>query len=227
MSASDQIWYEVERLKNAGLPVVASFGGTAASGGYYVSCGTDHIFAEVTCVTGSIGVIAQVFTMEQLMEKVGIEPVTLVASGSPQKDTANDMFRSWDDNDREKIQIMLDAADDIFNKRVRDGRETRAGDGFDLEAVADGSIFTATQAIENGLVDTIGYLSDAVDQAEKLAGLRTGVADVYWLTEPPTLFGGLGSARGPSLTDRPALDDERIRSTLNDLTAPKVMYLMR
>ena len=92
VTASDQIWHQMGRLQEAGLPVVASFGSVAASGGYYVSCGADHIIAEETSVTGSIGVIAQVFTMEQLMEKVGVQPVTLVASGSPEKDVANDIF---------------------------------------------------------------------------------------------------------------------------------------
>jgi membrane-bound ClpP family serine protease len=58
IAPSDQIWYQVNRMRDAGLPVVASFGGVAASGGYYISCGTDHIVAEPTCITGSIGVIA-------------------------------------------------------------------------------------------------------------------------------------------------------------------------
>src|SRR5690349_9280142 len=63
VTASDEIWYEVNRLKDAGLPVIASYGSVAASGGYYVSCGADHIMAEETCITGSIGVIAQVLTL--------------------------------------------------------------------------------------------------------------------------------------------------------------------
>ncbi|MHC4769006.1 MAG: S49 family peptidase, partial [Planctomycetota bacterium] len=75
IAPSDQIWYQVNRMRDAGLPVVASFGGIAASGGYFISCGTDHIVAEPTCITGSIGVIAQTFILKDLMDKVGIEPV--------------------------------------------------------------------------------------------------------------------------------------------------------
>ena len=84
VTASDEIWYQVQRLKNARLPVVASYGGVAASGGYYVSCGADHIMAQKTSITGSIGVIAQIFTMHGLMDKVGIEPVTRIDTDSPE-----------------------------------------------------------------------------------------------------------------------------------------------
>ena len=73
VTASDQIWHEVGRLQRAGLPVVASYGAVAASGGYYVSCGADHIMAEQTTITGSIGVIAQIMTIEGLLEKVGVQ----------------------------------------------------------------------------------------------------------------------------------------------------------
>jgi protease-4 len=83
VAASDQVWRAVEGWKARGIPVIASFGGTAASGGYYVACGCDSIVAEPTCVTGSIGVIAQMFTLKGLTDEVGIAPVTIVASGSP------------------------------------------------------------------------------------------------------------------------------------------------
>ena len=227
VSASDQIWYQIGRLKDAGLPVVASFGGVAASGGYYVSCGADHIIAEETCVTGSIGVIAQVFTMEQLMEKVGIQPITLVASGSPDKDVANDIFRAWTEQDREKLQVMLDSAYDIFMQRVTEGRDGLVSEDLDLHDAADGSIFTAAQAIEMGLVDEIGYLSNAIDYTEKKSGIRPGGATVFWLTEPPTLFGSFSSTRMAGLKQTGILEADEIRSLVNDLTSPKVMYLMK
>jgi protease-4 len=122
VASSDRIWYEVERLKKAGVPVVASYGGVAASGGYYVSCGADYIVAEPTCITGSIGVIAQVLTLEGLMNKIGIEPVTLVATGSPRKDVANDIFHTWNEDDRQTVVTMLDAAYGTFVNRVSTGR---------------------------------------------------------------------------------------------------------
>ena len=225
VTSSDQIWYEIERLKKKGLPIIASYGGVAASGGYYVSCGADEIVAEPTCITGSIGVIAQIFTFEGLMDKVGIEPVTLVATGSPEKNTANDLFRSWNDKDRQKILTMLDAAYDTFNQRVQDGRKLAITDAATIDALADGSIFTAQAAVTNGLVDRIGYLDDAITRAETAAGLRVGSSTVVFLRQPPSFADVLMAHEQP----RPAslLDADTIRSFVNDLGSPRVMYLMR
>jgi protease-4 len=222
VTASDQIWREVKRLQDSGLPVIASYGSSATSGGYYVSCHADQIFAEETCITGSIGVIAQVLTMEDLMDKVGIEPVTIVASGSPDKDVANNPYRTWNERDREKVGIMIDAAYDIFRRRVEDGRAGKVTGGFD--AVADGDIFTAQQALDNGLIDSIGYLDDAITAAEKAAGIRAGsTIDIYML--PPTLFGdGLLGITHQGKSD--PLSADHIRSVVNDLAAPRVMYMM-
>ena len=225
VTSSDQIWYEIERLKKAGLPIIASYGGIAASGGYYISCGADEIIAEPTCITGSIGVIAQIFTFEGLMDKVGIEPVTLVATGSPEKSTANDLFRSWTDKDRQKVLTMLDAAYDTFNQRVQDGRKTAITDAAKIDALADGSIFTAQTAVDNGLIDGIGYLDDAIVRAEKSAGLRAGASTVVILRQPPSFAEALMAHE----QTRPAnlLDADAIRSFINDLGSPRVMYLMR
>jgi signal peptide peptidase SppA len=125
VSPSDRIWKVVQDWQAKGIPVVASFGGTAASGGYYVACSCDQIVAEPTCITGSIGVIAQMFTLQGLTDKVGIVPMTIVASGSPRKDVANDMFRTWTEQDRAVVQGILDDAYATFTKRVLDGRATQ------------------------------------------------------------------------------------------------------
>ncbi len=229
VTASDQIWYQIGRLKKANRPVVASFGGIAASGGYYVACDADEVVAEETTITGSIGVIAQVLTMEGLMSKVGVEPVTLVASGSPEKDVANDIFRSWNEKDREKIMTMLDAAYDTFLSRVEQGRANAVKErGTEsVRALANGSIYTARQAVESGLVDTIGYLDDAIAASERLAGLATGSARVEIMREPPGLFGTmpLVQSLGAEATSR--LDAEAIRTLVHDLGSPRVMFLMR
>jgi protease-4 len=224
VTASDQIWYEVQRMKDAGLPVIASYGSVAASGGYYVSCGADHIMAEETCITGSIGVIAQILTLEGLMDKVGVKPVTLVAHGSPQKNVANDMFRTWTEEDRAKIITMLDSAYVTFNKRVADGRAKVITDKSKLDALANGSIYTAKQALDGGLIDGIGYLDDAIAHAEKAGGIPTDSATVIMLRKAPTLFGDglLAQSRGPGNS----LNAEAVRTWVNELSAPRMMYLM-
>lgn len=224
VAPSDQIWHEVGRLQRARLPVVASFGGVAASGGYYVACATDHIVAEPTCITGSIGVIAQVLTVESLMAKIGVEPVTMVASGSPEKDVANDIMRAWTEADRSKVQTILDAAYGVFNARVAAGRVRALPDPAAVDAVANGSIFTAEQALANGLVDQIGYLDDAIAVAEQRAGILSGRAEVVELTLPPSLFSANGIL-GQAPSSR-AIDAESIRMMLHELMTPRAMYLL-
>jgi protease-4 len=228
VAASDQIWNEIERLKQAGLPVIASYGGYAASGGYYVSCGADQIVAEPTCITGSIGVIAQVMTLDGLMDKVGIEPVTLVASGSPEKNVANDMFRQWDERDRQRVIAMLDAAYERFSSRVSAGRQSAITDPDKLALLANGSIFTAQQALDNGLIDSIGYLDDAIALAESSAKLASGAGEVVVLRLPAPLFGNglFGSVRAARSGNADWLDAEHIRSFANELSAPRIMYMM-
>jgi protease-4 len=225
IAPSDQIWYQVKRMQDAGLPVVASYGGLAASGGYYISCRADHIVAEPTCITGSIGVIAQTFVLSGLMDKVGIEPVTIMSTASPEKDLGNP-FRPWTEQDHAQYTAMLDAAYDIFNARVRDGRSAVITDSARIDALANGAIYTADEAVKNGLVDAVGYLDDAVAAAESQAGIRAGRATVVILREPAALLGGLLGVQGTEPPRR--LDDaDAIRSLVNELGSTRVMYLMR
>ncbi len=225
VTSSDEIWYEIKRLTDAGYPVIASYGGIAASGGYYISCAADKIIAQPTCITGSIGVIAQIFTLEGLMDKVGIEPVTLIASGSPNKATANDIFRKWDEKDREKVQVMLDEMYNIFNQRVRDGRKTVITSTATVDALSDGSIYTADEAVSNGLIDSVGYLDDAIVAAEKDAGLRTGSAKVVMLRQQPSFMDTIMAKSQTPLNAQ--LDADAIRSFVNDLSSTRIMYLMQ
>ena len=228
VTAADQIWYQVNRLKKANIPVVASYGGVAASGGYYVSCHADEIIAEETCVTGSIGVIARVMTLQGLMEKVGIEPVTLVATDSPRKSVANDTFRTWDEQDRAKVITMLDSAYATFLQRVQEGRGATIGDPSRVRALADGSIYTSQEALEIGLIDGVGYLDDAITAAERQAGVRIGRSRVVVLREPPSLFGGGGPWMQLMSADKAGrLDADAIRALVNDLGSPRLMYMMR
>ena len=225
VAASDRIWYQVRRLRDEGMPVVSSFGGVAASGGYYVSCATDHIIAEPTCITGSIGVIAQTFIFKDLLDKIGIEPVTLISSASPAKDLGNP-FRAWTEEDRTKYRDMLDAAYDIFNQRVRDGRKLVITDPQRINELADGSVYTAAQALNSGLIDGIGYLDDAIAHAEKLAGIATGTASVIVLRQRTSLLDDLLASARTDVRSR-FRNADGIRSLVNELAAPRLMYLLR
>lgn len=225
VTASDEIWHELGRLKTAGLPLIASYGSVAASGGYYVSCDSDFIMAQETSMTGSIGVIAQIMTFGGLMDKMGVEPVTLVAHGSPQKSIANDTFREWTEKDREQVLGMLDSAYDTFHARVKQGRGNVITDPAVLSEIANGSVFTARDALANGLIDGIGYLDDAIAQAEKAASLPPGGASVMMLGQRPTLFGSVPFLESAPPQWRGPLDGEQIRSLVNDLGSVRLMYL--
>lgn len=247
VSPSDRMWRNVERLKAAGLPVVASYGGVAASGGVYVSCGADMIVCEPTAMTGSVGVIASVLTFGELMEKVGVKPETLVATGSPRKADANDVYRAWDSTDKSVVQGMLDHSYALFVDRVMAGRSSKVADPAKLREALDGRVVTADQAKELGLVDSIGYLDDAIAEAERRASLPASGAAVIRLFEPAPFFGGslLGaSADAPTPTvetrlrdairlfeqDRSAgraVDSGTLRELLDDLTTPRLEYRLR
>jgi protease-4 len=226
VSASDRIWKVVQDWQASGIPVIASFGGVAASGGYYVACSADQIVAEPTCITGSIGVIAQMFTLQGLTDKVGIAPMTIVASGSPRKDVANDMFRTWNEQDRAVVQGILDDAYATFTKRVLDGRAIQFSDLSDVQQVADGSVYTAQKALDAGLIDSIGYLEDAIAVAERFAGLTPGVAPVTRLARPAGLFDNPFGASAPALGAAPLgqLGSRDLRDLAADLAQPRVMY---
>jgi protease-4 len=226
VTASDETWHQIERLRQNGLPVVASYGAVAASGAYYISCSADHIMAQQTCITGSIGVMAQIMTFQGLLDKVGVEPVTLVASDSPKKDIANDIFRTWNEEDRAEIIAMLDASHELFRTRVREGRSEAIHDSAHLDALTDGSVFTADQALSYKLIDGIGYLDDAIAQAEQLAGIGAGRATVMALRERPVFLGGLPFLQVETDARTELLDPERIRSLVNELRTVRLMYRM-
>src|SRR5262245_56996769 len=132
VSGSDRIWREVEMLRRSGKPVVASLGGTAASGGYYVAAPADQVIAEPTTLTGSIGVITEIPNLEGLMDKLGVEMQT-VATGR-WKDSGS-MFRPMTEDERRRWRTMLDDAYRRFVRIVARGRRLGIAE---VEALADG-----------------------------------------------------------------------------------------
>jgi protease-4 len=174
-SASDTLYREILRFKRErGIPVIAQLMGVAASGGYYVALAADRIVAQPTTVTGSIGVIFGGVNLTGLMEKVGIENQTLVSG--PYKD-AGSMIRRMTPEERAQLQSVLDDLFLRFVSVVENGRP-----GLDPETIgrlADGRIYSAAQARENGLVDEVGDLTDAVMAAEAAAGLETSRVITY------------------------------------------------
>ncbi len=164
--ASDQIWYAVERAKQAGKPVVVSMGQLAASGGYYIAAGANYIFAEPTTLTGSIGVLGGKIVLDQTFNMVGynVEPV---AVGGPYT-LAYSSVQSFTPEQRKAFHDAMARTYADFTSIVAKGRK------LPLEKVlkiARGRVWTGAQAKENGLVDGFGGLRDAIAKARELAGI--------------------------------------------------------
>lgn len=225
VSASDQIWNALMQYKKqANIPVIASFGGVAASGGYYIASASDYIVAQPTCITGSIGVIAQAFTLDRLMDKIGVTPETIVSTDSTKKDSLSS-FRPWTDADRNELRGILDTAYERFIKIVDDARPDLERD--DVRKLATGEPYTTQQAIKNKLVDAQGYLDDAITKAIAMAGLPTGSDPKITVVQKHNPFSFLEPMGHQSTPDMSAMmDSEKIRGMAGELSMPRLEYRM-
>lgn len=163
--ASDAIWRAVERVKAAGKPVVVSMGGVAASGGYYVATGADSIWAEPTTLTGSIGVISTKPDVSGLLDRLGMTTTQLRRGRMAGADS---VLRGWDPLERARREALVGEIYATFVDRVATGRgmTTEA-----VEAVAGGRVWSGVDAREEGLVDELGGLMEAIDHARVLADI--------------------------------------------------------
>ena len=186
IAPTQEILWAIEEVKEA-KPVVVSMGGTAASGGYYISTKADKIVALPTTMTGSIGVISQVMNVEGLLEKLGIEVGTF--KGGKYKDMYSG-FREMTPEEAEIMQGMIDEYYEQFIDVVAEGRGLGKEEVRDL---ATGQIYTGTAAKELGLVDALGGLDTATELAMELAGIEAARVEYY---QPPriTLLSLLGFA---------------------------------
>ncbi len=213
VSASDRIYNEILKYRNEkGKPVVAFMQGVAASGGYYVSVGSDKIVAEPTVITGSVGVIAGHFVLQELLEeKLGIQPV--IFKSGRKKDWPSP-FQPVTEEQRQYIQDkLITPAYERFVQIVDEGRPSLTL--ADVKRLADGSIYSAQEALDEKLIDEIGYLDEAIEQVKLLAGIDE--AQVVEYRKPFSLADFLHSSSQSFLK----ID----RSALYELGTPQVLYL--
>ena len=162
---SELIWREIELTKKV-KPVVVSMGNVAASGGYYISCNANTIFAEPSTITGSIGVFGLLPNLNEVGKNIGInaEQVRTHKNAS-----GYSVFEPLDENFK---GVVLESIEDVYStflKRVADGRKMTTEQ---VDAIAQGRIWTGTDAVKNGLVDKIGGLNDAIKHAATLAKIK-------------------------------------------------------
>ncbi len=177
--ASEQIWHEIELLK-AEKPVVISMGGMAASGGYYISCGANKIFAEPSTLTGSIGIFGMIPDGTELItEKLALH-FDVVKTNKHADFGAPAMFgmlgRNFTDDESALMQAEIERGYDLFISRVAEGRGISKDS---VDAIGQGRVWTGEQAIKLGLVDELGNLNDAIEEASKLANLEEYSVDTY------------------------------------------------
>lgn len=176
VTASDILYNEIRRFRTrTGIPVVALMMGISTSGGYYIASACDRILAHPSTITGSIGVISIFPNIEELFDKVGVK-MTVIKSGQ-MKDSGSP-FRDMSEDERAVFQEIVDGFHDNFIQAVIAGR----GDNLSetkLRHLADGRIYTAPQALDAGLIDRIGYFSDALSETCELAGIAEAGVVAY------------------------------------------------
>lgn len=166
VTASDILYHEINRFKErSGAKIVAVMMGLAASGGYYVALPADFILAHPTTVTGSIGVIFMRPDVSGLMNKVGVS-ITVNKSG-PNKDIGSPFRPATEEEER----ILQSHIEDLAARFLTLVARHRNLTGEAKAAIASAGIYTADEALLLGLVDRIGYLDEAIEQAIKMAGL--------------------------------------------------------
>lgn len=164
--ASENILHSYLELKKAGKPIIVSMGDVAASGGYYIAMAGDAVFAEENTITGSIGVYRlRPSTQELLEDKMGITHDTIQTG---QFSTAFNLSTAPSAAEAQYLQKETERTYQTFLKRVADGRNMPVEE---VHKVAQGRVWTAERAKENGLVDEIGGLEDAIALAAEKAGL--------------------------------------------------------
>lgn len=169
---AQEILREVEKVKLK-KKIVASLGTLAASGGYYIACGSDLIMANKGTATGSIGVIMQFTNVEELTKKVGLDFFTLKSGrykdvGSP--------FRSMTPEEKEYMQHLLD---NIYQQFISDVARNRKIPVDKMRSLAEGKVYTGEEAKQVGLVDEFGNVQDAIEKAGRLGGIKGKVEAVY------------------------------------------------
>jgi protease-4 len=211
VGASQEIYREVRRTDEE-KPVVASLGGVAASGGYYVGCGARYIIANPGTLTGSIGVVAHLPNLASLFEKVGYRTVTIKSGRF--KDVGNP-GREMTEEERALLQETMDAMHAQF---IRDVARGRGLDEEHVRRIADGRILSGEAALTWKLVDELGNFQDAVAKAAELGGIPGEPHVVYAEKKRPSLLEwilGKSGLEGIRETLDPALSPLRYQLILS------------
>lgn len=206
---SDEIYNKIMDLrKEYDKPFMVYMAQMAASGGYYVAAPADKIYANRNTITGSIGVLMGGLNMKELMDNIGIKDTTITSGKN------KTIMSSTSEMTDEQVRIMQSMVDEMYDQFLDVVSTGRSIDKKDLKPIADGRVYTARQAKENGLIDEIGTLDDAIDGVANMAGLANPAVlqfnnnDFGFLSNFLTKVGGvIASKNSVSLKDIEQLTD--------------------
>ena len=216
--STDEIYLKIQEYKETtGRPVYTYMRSMAASGGYYVAAATDKIYANRNTWTGSIGVTVGTFVdASEFLDKMGIKTVTITAGANKAMGSATEPMT---EEQQAIVQGLVDDAYEQFTGVVSEGR------GLDIETVktlADGRVYTASQALDNGLIDEIGTIDDAIGDMQKKYELGDCIAPV--ITYCPDT-GLLALLKGETETEQPRSEIDMIMALMDKNNQFSVNYL--
>ncbi|MDM4766929.1 signal peptide peptidase SppA [Pelomonas sp. SE-A7] len=194
--ASEVVRRELELTRKAGKPVVISMGDVAASGGYWISMSSDRVIADAGTITGSIGVYGMLPTAEKLMDKLSLHSGGTTTTWLAR---SYDPSRALDPRFASIVQSSIDHVYDEFTTRAAAARKKKVAE---IDAVAQGRVWTGRQALERGLVDQLGSFGDALKAAAELAKLQVQPRLIYVEREPgrlDRLLASLADASAPAI----------------------------
>ncbi len=168
-NASEQIWRAVQKIKADSIPVVVSMGDYAASGGYYISCGADYIFAEPTTLTGSIGIFGTIPNVAKLRDKIGVD-VDGIGTNKHSDLEGNIIYKGMNIEEQALMQTMVERGYDLFTSRCAEGRHVEQDY---IKSIGEGRVWLGAKGKEIGIVDELGNIDDAIAKAVELASLET------------------------------------------------------
>ena len=179
--ASEQIWHAIRKIKADSIPVVVSMGDYAASGGYYISCGADYIYAEPTTLTGSIGIFGTIPNAAKLRDKVGLD-IDGIKTNKHADLEANMIYKGMNAEEFALMQTMVERGYDLFTGRCAEGRHVSQDY---IKSIGEGRVWLGVRGKEIGIVDEIGNINDAIAKAVDLAGLECYKLAYYPETTDP------------------------------------------
>ena len=214
-NASEQIWHAVTTLQAKGLPVVVSMGDYAASGGYYISCCADYIYAEPTTLTGSIGIFGTVPNLSKIREKVGLD-IDGVSTNKHSSMETNMLYKGMNAQEYALMQGMVERGYELFTSRCADGRSMTQEA---IKKIGEGRVWLGKDAVNIGLVDELGNINSAIQKAAELAGLGS-YSMVYYPEKKDPLEEML------KMLDKSTPEEKLVVKIREFASQPRIMALM-